>query len=41
MAEGAETAMLFTGEERFRIEPVGVQTVNPVGSGDAVTVKWR
>ncbi len=37
VTDGAETAMLFTGEERFRIEPVGVQTVNPVGSGDAVT----
>lgn len=37
VTDGANTSMLFSGEECFRIEPVRVEPVNPVGSGDAVT----
>ena len=37
VTDGTNPSMLFSGEECFRIEPVRVNTMNPVGSGDAVT----
>jgi 1-phosphofructokinase family hexose kinase len=37
VTDGANASMFFSGKECFRIEPVRVETVNPVGSGDAVT----